>query len=107
MEMNYRITNLLIILFWAILPSFSQGREASGKVEDEESGVGVAYATIYVNGTTIGTSSNLDGLFQLKGITLPCELIVSHVSYELQALYIEDTTQLSGLNFKLTKRILT
>ncbi len=106
MEMKYRVTSLLIILFWTTLPSFSQGREASGKVVDQESGEGVSYATIYVNGTTIGTSSNLEGLFRISRISLPCELIVSHVSYELQALYIEDTTQLSGINFELTKRIL-
>ncbi|MCP4310168.1 MAG: carboxypeptidase-like regulatory domain-containing protein [Bacteroidetes bacterium] len=104
--MIYRIITLLTIISMSTPSSFSQRIEASGRVLDKESGEGVPYVTIYVNGTTIGTTSDLDGYFRIEKNNIPCELVLSHVSYELQRHKISDTTQLSGLHFELSRRIL-
>jgi hypothetical protein len=60
---------------------FSQN--ITGKIIDDQTQNGVDFATVYVNGTTIGTISNKEGLFslQLRGIVLPCQIVISHISY--------------------------
>ena len=43
-------------------------------------------ATVYVNGTTHGTSTDADGRFELNDVTLPATVIFSFVGYEPKAL---------------------
>lgn len=96
------ITGFLILSTLALL---SQDFKIAGVLTDQDSNIPVPYVTVYVNGTTRGTISNSEGSFALYGITLPCELILSHVSYELQRKVIEDTTELENLHFVLKKKL--
>ena len=43
-------------------------------------------ATVYINGTTHGTSTDPDGRFELKDVSFPATVIFSFVGYEPQAL---------------------
>ena len=43
-------------------------------------------ATVYINGTTHGTSTDADGRFELKDVTFPATIIFSFVGYEPKAL---------------------
>ena len=43
-------------------------------------------ATVYVNGTTLGTATDADGWFELKGVSLPATVVFSFVGYQAQAL---------------------
>lgn len=43
-------------------------------------------ATVYVNGTTLGTATDADGRFELKGVSLPATVVFSFVGYQAQAL---------------------
>lgn len=65
--MRNRILFLSIsfLLFWSILPIMAQQVKVGGTVTDEN-GDPVELATIYVEGTLIGTTSNLKGRYSLK-----------------------------------------
>ena len=43
-------------------------------------------ATVYVNGTTLGTATDADGRFELKGVSLPATVVFSFVGYQTQAI---------------------
>lgn len=94
---------LILNIFTANL--FAQGFLIAGQVSDQESGNPIPFATVYINGTTRGTSTNQMGQFTLEEISLPCELILSHVSYDLQSITLQDSTRLEGLKYSLQKRI--
>lgn len=84
----------------------AQGFQIEGQITDQESGNPIPFATVYLNGTTRGTSTNQMGQFILEEISLPCELILSHVSYELKSIPLQDSTRLEGLNFTMQKRVI-
>ena len=104
-SMLSRLLTLLLALIALQAPA--QGTRLQGAVYDRESGLPIPDVTVYLNGTTRGTTTDSEGVFYLAGIPVPCELILSHVSYELQSLYIEDTSGLVGLSFYLNMRIIS
>ena len=46
-------------------------------------------ATVYINGTTKGTITDLNGSFELKDVSLPADVVVSFVGYQIQAVYLD------------------
>ena len=65
------------------------GQSLSGKIINSYTNQPVVYATIYVNKSTNGTLSNNEGVFTLTGITYPCEIVMSHVSYNTVLLTLD------------------
>ncbi|MFB6343897.1 carboxypeptidase-like regulatory domain-containing protein [Saccharicrinis sp. FJH62] len=61
----------------------------NGTVLDAVTQRPVPFATVYISGTTYGTTTGLDGTFTLNNIPFSSTLIVSHASYEPKALEIE------------------
>lgn len=61
-------------------PGLSQS-PISGYLLDSETAEPLAFATIYVNGTTTGAVSREDGFFELPVEHYPADVIVSHVGY--------------------------
>lgn len=57
------------------------GQSISGRIIDSLSNQPVEFAAIYINGTTIGTLSDKAGYFSLQRVVFPCEIVISHVSY--------------------------
>ena len=76
---------LFILLYSAALLSFAQISFTTiyGKLEDAKTGEKIAFATITVPGTGIGTVSNSDGEFILKiGSDVKADIFeISHLSY--------------------------
>ena len=91
---------LWILLFIFPLNVFSQHR-LSGVLTDAETKEPVQYATVYINGTTKGVITDKTGSFYLDNISVPCEVIISHVSYEKQTIQLDDA---SNLNLVLSLR---
>ncbi len=73
--MKYLILGMLAIL---VSPMFGQST-LSGKVVEEETGETLPFAAIQVEGTTIGTTTNLDGFFSL--LDVPGNTVILNVSY--------------------------
>ena len=57
-----------------------------GTVVDDQTQEPLSSATVYVNGTTQGTTTDNDGHFELKDVSFPATVIFSFVGYEPQAL---------------------
>jgi hypothetical protein len=66
----------------------------------------VEFATVYINGTTIGTLCDKDGYFslQLQGFILPCQIVVSHVSYCSKVVSVNENAALN-LTISLTPKV--
>ncbi|MFN3694728.1 MAG: carboxypeptidase-like regulatory domain-containing protein, partial [Ignavibacterium sp.] len=72
---------LLFILFLSSIHIFSQNFSLKGKVIDSQSGSGLSFANIRVEGTTLGTASNANGEFELKLNEGNYKLIASFIGY--------------------------
>ncbi len=62
------------------------GYQISGRVIDKNSHLPIEYASIYVNGTTIGTTSNSNGEFELRVDYANFQLAITHASYNSELL---------------------
>jgi len=68
----------------------------SGVIKDEETGETLPNATIYVIGTTAGTTSNTDGFFTLVKIPSDtCTLTISYLGYVSQKISLKNVSDLS------------
>lgn len=106
--MNFRILifgTIGMVMLSCMLPLFSQGHTLEGVVFDRETRKPVSLATVYINGTSIGTITDLQGNFRLNHVMLPCELIVSHVSYTVERIALRDFSQTKGFQLLLEKKI--
>jgi len=54
----------------------------TGYLLDIETKEPVAFATVYINGTTSGAVTGEKGFFELEVTSYPCEVVVSHLNYE-------------------------
>jgi len=68
--MNLKIYKILILSFLILstFNLFSQSGKIEGKIFDKTNNEGLAFATIKISGTTIGTTSDLDGKFSFTGL---------------------------------------
>lgn len=103
------ITNWRFLLAGMILATgisaHTQGLKVSGMIVAKETGAPVPHVTVYINGTSNGTTSAGDGTFELPEVTLPCEIIFSHVSYMLINKWLQDPSQLEDLRISLDQKI--
>lgn len=75
---------LLLLLFCFItLSAWSQTGIIKGRVIDEQTGGVLPGATIKVAGTTIGTTSDLNGEFLLRSKTGSVELEISYIGFKM------------------------
>jgi hypothetical protein len=102
-----RITTILLLTLLLCTQSWAQQKIISGKVTDSE-GRPIASATVLVKGTTTGTSTQVDGKFEL---TLPANaktLIISAVGYAdfdvpigAKTIFDSSTSELTTKNCKM------
>ena len=76
--------------------SFAQGKLISGTVVDNEAEP-VIGASVVIDGTTNGTSTDLDGKFQLSNVSGSATLKVSYIGYVTQTIAVGNQT-----NFNIT-----
>ncbi|MBR4793083.1 MAG: carboxypeptidase-like regulatory domain-containing protein [Bacteroidaceae bacterium] len=77
----------LTLTLLAIMPAAVFGQSTiRGIVIDSLTREPMPLATVYVNGTTQGTSTDIDGRFELKDVSLPATVVFSFVGYRTQAL---------------------
>ena len=67
----------------------------SGIVLSEKDHVPVVFASVYISGTTKGTYTDSKGRFTLNDVSVPCQLVVSHIAYDLRLIPVEKTTELT------------
>ncbi len=89
----------IVLLFTGISHSMGQANNPSfhtisGIVRDAETNRSIAFASVFVPGTSIGTVANLDGLFTLKiDKTIDVEkFAISHLGYRVSQYSIVENT---------------
>jgi len=80
----------IIIAFFLSANLFAQ-TNVSGRILSNKDNTPVESASVYINGSSIGTASDKDGNFKLNRVTYPCLLVVSHVSYQLKTIRLDNT----------------
>ncbi|MHB1685826.1 MAG: TonB-dependent receptor [Ignavibacteriaceae bacterium] len=81
--------NLVALFFFINSLLFAQQITLKGKVEDSQSNQPLANANITIVGKPLGTITNADGIFLLKGnISSNDFLVVSYVGYETQKILL-------------------
>jgi TonB-dependent starch-binding outer membrane protein SusC len=71
--------------FQRTVPTGQQQSPIKGKVVDED-GSSVVGATVYIEGTTIGTITNDEGLFELENVPDDTVLVISFIGYRTEKL---------------------
>ena len=80
----------LTLSLLVLLPAHLLGQNTvRGVVVDSLTQEPLASATVYVNGTTQGTTTDNDGRFELKDVMFPATIVFSFVGYQPQALDLD------------------
>lgn len=87
----YKVKYWLVILMYGILTTaFGQDKgTVRGVVYDKASGETVIAASVYIAGTTIGTTTNIDGFYSLQVPAGTHKLVCSFVGYDSVGVAIE------------------
>ncbi|MEP0862421.1 MAG: carboxypeptidase-like regulatory domain-containing protein [Ignavibacterium sp.] len=93
--------NLALIILISSIQVFAQSFSVKGKVIDSQSGSSLSFANIRVEGTTLGTASNVNGEIELKLNAGNYKLIASFIGYFSDTISVNVNSDLSGLIFKL------
>ena len=108
MSENKSIWSLRCFVFAALLLTFCsqvvaqdvQAYKVRGKIVDEK-GTGLPFATIYIENTTQGTTSNVDGDFVLEASRQPINLVVQFVGYKKKVIEINAQNRDQLLNIQM------
>lgn len=82
------IKYFMLVLF--LLPiQITAQYNVRGVLKDKLDNNPVPYASVYVDGTSNGTITDISGSFLLKDVIPPCEMVISHISYETAVILFE------------------
>ena len=89
-----RLKMLFAALFVLVsVAAFAQNTKVKGSVTDATTGEPVAFATVQVKGTSIGTSTGFDGSYSLS-VPPKATLLFSFVGYKTAEVEVEGRTQI-------------
>jgi len=75
----------------------------SGTIVGEKSHNFIEYASVYIDGTSMGTMTDSNGRFILKNLSFPCRLVISCVGFELKSVQLTKATE-ENLNIGLREQ---
>ncbi|RPI72969.1 MAG: carboxypeptidase-like regulatory domain-containing protein, partial [Ignavibacteriales bacterium] len=80
---------------------YAQTYSISGSIKDFKTNEALSYANIRVSNSTLGTSSNYEGEYEIRLSSGKYNLIASYIGYKTDTLTINLNSNLSGINFQL------
>lgn len=93
---------LKCILLFCCMPVFAFSQEIKGTVVDLVTGSPIHAATVYINNSTLGTLTDAQGNFVLKGnIVFPVDVVVSAVSYGTQSVRVSQAGTIAPVKLDL------
>ncbi len=95
------ISLFILLIFFFQANTAAQDYFVRGNVKDAETFVPLIFANVRVAGTTLGTSANKLGEFELKLPSGEHTLIVSFIGYISDTVVVTLDKNLTGINFKL------
>ena len=100
-----RIITLTVALLAISVLSLQAQTTVSGVIQDANSNEGLIGANVLIKGTSVGTTTDIDGQFTLtSNEQLPWTLEISYTGYNSQE--VEINSGQSGLNITLTEGVL-
>jgi len=78
----------LFLLIFSYLWSISIGAQVNGTIVDEY-GEPLPFASIYIEGTTKGTSSNLEGKYEIELSDNESKIVYQYIGYETQVITVD------------------
>ncbi len=102
--MNRRMVLLVLATFQlSVLTLFGQ-ESITGRVVDK-SGQPIDAAAVYINGSSLRTTTTSNGTFELKGMSFPCQLVVSYLGFETLNMRLEGPLKMPLLLYLKEKDI--
>ena len=99
------ISSLLGVFLLCSLTSYAQGvTKVSGKVYEAETGEPLAFVNVIFNGTSVGTSTDLDGSFEIESRFVSDSLCANFLGFNEQCIYIPRESRQRNLEFRLTQK---
>jgi len=98
--------SILSILLLTSSLVHAQNYTIQGKVIERESGSPVPFANVVVSGTTLGTTTNFDGVFKLELRNPADSLSVSYIGFKSKTKKT-DQAQNQTINFQLEENVLS
>ena len=81
---------VLLFAFLSLMPALLLGQgTVTGIVLDSLTQEPLPSATVYINGTTQGTTTDSDGRFELKEVSFPATVVFSFVGYQAKAMELD------------------
>lgn len=95
----------LVILSTIALLHVASGQpfEIKGVILQKDDSIAISGAHIYMNTEQNGVISQKNGFFSIQIETLPCELVISHIGYKTQHIYL-NTQNISYYNIYMEKQ---
>jgi hypothetical protein len=87
----------LLIPFFVLISCISLKAQITltGSVLNDKDHLPVVFASVYISGTSIGTYTDSNGRFTLHEVSIPCQLVVSHIAFNLQLIPIDKMSELT------------
>jgi len=84
-QINMNKGNILLHL-WLFFPILltAQPFFIEGRVFDEDNGEGIPFSNVYIDGTSIGASTDIDGFYQLELTEIFDSISVSAIGYDFR-----------------------
>jgi len=93
---------LSCLLLCCFLPAFAFTQEIKGTVVDLVTGAPIHAATVYINNSTLGTLTDEQGNFVLKGnMVFPVDVVVSAVSYGTRSVRVNQAGTIAPVKLDL------
>ena len=99
-------TTCLFILIFLSVGSTAQTTVLRGEITDAESGETLIGASMLIEGTSEGTTTDFDGNFELRTKTpKPFTIIVSYTGYQELNLVVDDNTDTENMKIRLSSDV--
>ncbi|MGM9712562.1 MAG: TonB-dependent receptor domain-containing protein [Prevotella sp.] len=93
---------ILTMLFLLAFFQGAEGKTIKGKIRDMQSGEEIIGASVIIKGTKArGTSTGLDGSFQLQASRFPCTLICSYLGYKPMEITVSENDDILNIGMEL------
>ncbi|MCK4638810.1 MAG: carboxypeptidase-like regulatory domain-containing protein, partial [Bacteroidales bacterium] len=102
-HLSAKLLLLLSFLFLGYMTGLAQSGEVTGTVTDAADGQTLPGVTILIRGTTIGTTTDVEGKYTII-VEPDATLVFSYVGYETQEIVVQPNTTVNvALNVALTE----
>lgn len=100
-------TNYLLMLFLLITSfGFAQGNDVGGIVKEAGSGVPIPGVNVQIKNATKGTSTDLDGRFEMKNVPNGATLVFSYIGYKNLELKISSSNNALNVSLEEDSKVL-